>query len=124
MACKKSGNTLHFMHTIAPGVAHASFGLDVARLAHLPESIITRASEILETLHYEHPSAKTHLPAPLQPHALSPEHAQQLHHYQQLSKALNTIDLNTLSPKKAFDLVWELASIAAPTSPIESSIDS
>lgn len=123
MACKKSGNTLHFMHTIAPGVAHASFGLDVARLAHLPESIIARAAQILQTLQHEHSSAHVHVSPPLQLQALSPEQTQQLHHYQQLSEALNSIDLNTLSPKKAFDVVWELASKTAPTSPIENSLE-
>lgn len=115
MACKKSGEKLHFMHTIIPGVAHASFGLDVARLAQLPEHIINRASEILTILHHEKQQGnKIAAASHYFQQTLSPEQARQLNHYKQLMQQLHAIDLNTLSPKKAFDLIWELASKQAP----------
>jgi DNA mismatch repair protein MutS len=43
-------NDLIFLHEIVPGVADRSYGLYVARRAGLPESVIVRASHILEEL--------------------------------------------------------------------------
>ena len=39
--------THSIFYTLAPGVATASFGIDVAKLAHLPKSIIERARALL-----------------------------------------------------------------------------
>ena len=39
---------LAFTHRITPGVADRSYGLHVARLAGLPEEIVTRAQELLD----------------------------------------------------------------------------
>lgn len=50
MMGKKQNNTMIFLYTMMPGVAGASFGLDVARLADMPESIIKRAAVIHEKL--------------------------------------------------------------------------
>jgi DNA mismatch repair protein MutS len=50
MMGKKQNNTMIFLYKMIPGVAGASFGLDVARLADMPESIIRRAAEIHEKL--------------------------------------------------------------------------
>jgi DNA mismatch repair protein MutS len=47
VACIKEGDTLHFLHRIEPGVAQASFGIEVAQLAGLPVSIISRARQLL-----------------------------------------------------------------------------
>ncbi len=49
-ACSKRDNNLLFLHKIIRGIAEGSFGLEVARLAQLPDNIITRAQEILRTL--------------------------------------------------------------------------
>ena len=36
-----------FLYVIKPGISHGSFGIEVAKLAHLPESITTRAEALL-----------------------------------------------------------------------------
>ncbi len=39
-----------FLHEVVPGTADRSYGVQVARLAGLPEAVLTRAREVLETL--------------------------------------------------------------------------
>lgn len=46
---EEDGN-LVFLHKMMPGPADKSYGVQVARLADLPESLLDRASQILETL--------------------------------------------------------------------------
>ncbi|MBE3520341.1 MAG: DNA mismatch repair protein MutS [Firmicutes bacterium] len=47
---KRQGNELTFLHRIVPGPASGSFGVEVARMAGLPESVVARAREILSGL--------------------------------------------------------------------------
>lgn len=100
MACQKRGDTIIFQHKIIPGVAHGSFGIDVARLAQVPPSIIKRAGEILQTLH----AGTHHVPQPLleqnQETLFTPAH--------HIVDKLKAIDCNALSPKQAFDVLWDL----------------
>ncbi|NBQ17895.1 DNA mismatch repair protein MutS [bacterium] len=46
---QEEGN-LVFLHKIVPGIAQASFGLEVAKLAHMPDVVVKRAQEILKKL--------------------------------------------------------------------------
>lgn len=45
---KEWGGNIIFLHKIARGSANKSFGIEVAKLAGLPESLINRAKEILD----------------------------------------------------------------------------
>ena len=49
-SCRKTDQGICFLYTIVKGIADGSFGIDVARLARLPEPIIGRAQEILQLL--------------------------------------------------------------------------
>ena len=52
------------LHKIMPGIADGSFGLEVAALAQLPESVISRARDILgELVHTSHTALPKHQPA-------------------------------------------------------------
>lgn len=107
-ASRKTTKGIQFLYKIVPGVAEASFGIEVAKLAQLPEQIILRAQEILEEM------------APISSHnnGIMPqvEQLQQKLEYlqkrmQQLQaqqELLENIDYNNLSPKAAFDLVWKI----------------
>jgi DNA mismatch repair protein MutS len=50
-----------FLHTIVPGGADRSYGLNVAHLAGIPSPVVERATEILATLELEHPVAAPEL---------------------------------------------------------------
>lgn len=47
VAVKESGDQIVFLRKVLPGAADKSYGIEVARLAALPPSVITRAREIL-----------------------------------------------------------------------------
>ena len=51
-----------FLHKIAPGNAERSYGIHVARLAGVPEAVLTRATAVLESLEKQHELPMT--PAP------------------------------------------------------------
>ncbi len=46
-----------FLHTIVPGAADRSYGIEVAKLAGLPEVVILRSQEILDQLEKDHKKA-------------------------------------------------------------------
>lgn len=50
VAVKEVNNSIVFLRKIIPGGADQSYGIEVAKLAGLPENLIKRAKEILETL--------------------------------------------------------------------------
>jgi len=50
VAVKKSGNDVIFLHKIMPGGTDESYGIYVAKLAGVPDTIIKRADEILSKL--------------------------------------------------------------------------
>ncbi|MEM9227398.1 MAG: DNA mismatch repair protein MutS, partial [Verrucomicrobiota bacterium] len=52
---------IRFLHTVAPGAADRSYGIQVARLAGLPAEVIGRARDILEELESEGAIVSQHL---------------------------------------------------------------
>ena len=59
VAVAEEGRKVVFLHRIVPGAASRSYGLDVARLAGVPEAVLARAEERLES-----PLAATAEPGP------------------------------------------------------------
>lgn len=106
MTCTKRDTTILFHHTIAPGVANQSFGLDVAQLAQLPLPIVDRAREILITLtHHTLPTWQPEKPLKtdnlLQTGCSSPQaHA--------LMQHISKLDITNLSPRDALLILWDL----------------
>ena len=45
-----TGKTLYFLHKIVRGGTNRSFGIEVAKLAGLPEGVIARAKDLLQLL--------------------------------------------------------------------------
>ncbi len=120
LQCRKEGMALHFMHTVAPGIAQKSFGLEVARLAELPASIVERASVILQEMEKTPPQKPLHFsPSPQNTENQNVTTANKINNlkitqgkYHQIVSALQRIDLNELSPKQALDRLWELVEAA------------
>lgn len=105
-ASKKTANGITFLYKIKQGVADGSFGLQVAKLAELPLAIIERAQEVLTTLAMH--DSQVAGPTSIIPEAMSGEPRADQACYQAVIACLQDIDLNDLSPKKAFDMVWQL----------------
>jgi len=47
---KEKGQAITFLRKIVPGAADKSYGIQVARLAGLPDEVIERANDILNNL--------------------------------------------------------------------------
>jgi DNA mismatch repair protein MutS len=116
-ASKKTEQSIVLLHKIIRGVADGSFGLDVARGALLPQEIVNRADMILQYLKQKEQKAAmlartsdaTVVYEQMQLHAakiITLE--QELCKSKELAQRLAQINYETLSPKQAFDLLWEL----------------
>ena len=58
VAVKPSGDTIKFLRKIVPGGVDESYGIEVAKLAGLPNKIITRAKSLLAEMEAESAKAK------------------------------------------------------------------
>ena len=58
VAVKQSGDTIKFLRKIVPGGVDESYGIEVAKLAGLPNKIITRAKSLLAEMEAENQKAK------------------------------------------------------------------
>ncbi|MBT8493881.1 MAG: DNA mismatch repair protein MutS, partial [Deltaproteobacteria bacterium] len=50
VSVREAGGTIVFMRQVVEGGANRSYGIDVARLAGLPRTVVSRARQILTTL--------------------------------------------------------------------------
>ena len=58
VAVKRQGDSIKFLRKIVPGGVDESYGIEVAKLAGLPNKIINRAKELLEQLEAENKKAR------------------------------------------------------------------
>lgn len=54
VSTRESGHKVLFLRKLQPGGSNHSFGIHVARMAGIPQEVITRAREILEQLEQQH----------------------------------------------------------------------
>jgi DNA mismatch repair protein MutS len=111
-----------FLRKLTPGGTSRSFGVEVAKLAGLPASVVSRARAILERLHMDASS-----PRPDEPHPAQPGQGEtpQLGLFETRGRrpapppapegpepgvlaALRAADLDGLAPRAAWDLLAEL----------------
>lgn len=112
-ASKKTPQGILFLHAMVRGVADGSFGLEVAKLAQLPVSVIARADDILHGL--LHKDGIVSLKPATKEQAGTWGHEAELAKLREevaagkrVAQLIESIDYNELSPKKAFDLLWKL----------------
>ena len=58
VAVKRQGDTIKFLRKIVPGGVDESYGIEVAKLAGLPDKIINRAKSLLSELEAENEKAR------------------------------------------------------------------
>ncbi|MBP71598.1 MAG: DNA mismatch repair protein MutS [Haliea sp.] len=90
-----------FLHNIQEGPANRSFGLQVAKLAGIPDSVLRAAREKLQALE-RGPGRPEPLPAPAQAELFASAEP-----HPALTR-LETIDPDALSPREALQLIYEL----------------
>ena len=103
ITAKKQGGNLVFLRKIVPGAADDSYGIEVAKLAGLPESIIAKAKGYLKELERSGAGAVPRGEnAPDDQISLADVGADQIR------KMLLSTDLNSLTPIEAMNLLYEL----------------
>ncbi len=102
--CKKANNAIIFLHKIIAGAAQGSFGVEVAKLANLPEAITLRATQLLQSM--EQPTLTTQTHHNKEQLFLENEALQKK--YTELVSQIDVIDFDTISPRQAFDLLWNI----------------
>lgn len=108
IAVKKQGDDITFLRRIIPGGADDSYGIEVAKLAGIPDTIIKRAKEILVELE----SGKSDNNRPYETVADNVQQDVQMNLLSNSNSAviekLSNIDLNTLTPIESMNLLYEL----------------
>ncbi len=103
IAVKKRGDQMIFLRKIIPGATDDSYGIEVAKLAGIPNVVISRAREILQELESEGPKQAA-------PVIAEPEDQVSLLDLtgQQIIAALSQITVETLTPIEAMNELYKL----------------
>lgn len=103
IAAKKKGDGIIFLRKIIRGSADDSYGIEVAKLAGVPKEVTTRANEILETLET--------VGFVREKEASSDDDTRisfdDIRENEVITK-LRNIDINTLTPLEAINLIYEM----------------
>jgi DNA mismatch repair protein MutS len=114
MRVKEWQGDVIFLHEVEAGAADRSYGIHVAQLAGLPEAVIARAGQVLQTLEQgEQSGAVSKLADDLPLFAAAPQSATSPAGRPPLEAALDDIRPDDLSPREALDLLYRLKRIAA-----------
>ena len=104
IAVKKRGDKMIFLRKIVPGATDDSYGIEVAKLAGLPNSVLNRARQILEELETQDGSVRT-APAAKEP---DDQISMMDLRAQQVCAALEKISVETLTPIEAMNELYKL----------------
>jgi DNA mismatch repair protein MutS len=105
MKVREWNDTIVFLHEVTPGAADRSYGIHVAKLAGLPEAVVTRAEEVLRALEE---GREGHTPLariddlPLFG-ATTPKPKANA-----VEEALKAVEPDMLTPREALDLLYDL----------------
>jgi len=105
VSVKESGDQILFLRRVEPGAADKSYGIEVARLAALPMSVIERARQILATHESAEHTVTEELagaaPGPMQIQLFEPVNGQ-------IADRIRRLKLDELRPIEALQLLSEL----------------
>ena len=108
IAVKKRGDDITFLRRIVRGGADDSYGIEVAKLAGVPEKVIRRAKQVLAELEDASGGKQFALPRQVQeePVQLTMNSADA-----EVLQKLRSIDVNTLTPIECMNVLFELANL-------------
>ena len=98
---KKDGDEIIFLRKIISGASDDSFGIEVAKLAGVPNSIINRAKEILHKL--ENKDIKIEKSSQNSP--------RNNRNFDEIFSKIKNIDTNSLTPIEAMNILFEISKI-------------
>jgi len=102
VAVKESSSGIVFLHSIEPGAASKSYGIEVAKLAGLPKVVLERARHVLRQHEkQERRSVQVETAEPVQMTIFTPLS-------QRIVDRIAETDINSLTPLQALNLLEEL----------------
>ena len=117
------GEELVFLHAVRPGPASQSYGLQVARLAGVPRSVLTAARTYLDDLEARSralrgpgPQGELRFDAPAAKADAAPDSGGATAGAAALRHALQSVDPDSLSPREALDALYRLKALVADDS--------
>ncbi len=101
---RENKKDIEFRYRVIPGKADKSYGINVARLAHLPKVVLERASQLLKD--YESQQRETgYQPSLFVMDSVQPEKSK-------LLERIENLDVDSMSPRDALDCLYELKKMA------------
>lgn len=101
---REEKNEIEFRYRVIEGKADKSYGINVAKLAHLPKVVLDRASQLL--LNFENQdNNQNYQPSLFVMDQVQPEKSQLLQQLQEL-------DIDSMTPRDALDCLYELKKIS------------
>jgi DNA mismatch repair protein MutS len=105
MKVREWNDSIVFLHEVVPGTADRSYGIHVAKLAGLPDAVVTRAEEVLRALEE---GREGHKPlARIDDLPLFGASAP-VPKTSQVEEALKAVEPDALSPKEALEILYDL----------------
>lgn len=102
---REEKNEIEFRYRVIEGKADKSYGINVAKLAHLPKVVLDRASQLL--LNFENQdNNQNYQPSLFVMDQVQPEKSQLLQQLQEL-------DIDSMTPRDAMDCLYELKKLSA-----------
>ena len=114
VSVKEVGNDIVFLHHLQPGGADRSYGIEVARLAGLPDSVVARAREILRELEGAHTGGGIGLGrlGRNRPASAKNDQLSLFHNIEpRILEKLRRIEVETITPIQALNVLFELKAI-------------
>ncbi len=103
---KKRGDDITFLRRIVRGGADGSYGIEVAKLAGIPQSVVTRARTILKDL--EENGTPAPVVRPIREEAEEDQISFESGMNSEVIEELKILDVNTLTPIEALTKIYEL----------------
>ena len=104
IAVKKRGDKMIFLRKIVPGATDDSYGVEVAKLAGLPNPVVNRARQILEEL-----ETQAGKPVVITKAAEAEDQMSMMDlSAQQIRQVLESIQVETLTPIEAMNELYKL----------------
>lgn len=101
---REEKNEIEFRYRIIDGKADKSYGINVARLAHLPKVVLDRAAQLLTNFENQDNNQNYH-PSLFVMEQVQPEKSKLLQQLQEL-------DIDSMTPRDALDCLYELKKLS------------
>lgn len=109
VAVKRRGDHITFLRKIVSGCADGSYGIQVAKLAGVPDAVVERAKVVLEEI-----SEYAYVPQTFLPQEQEEDNQISFAstNDDKIRSKLQDIDINTITPIEAMQILYELVSLA------------